>query len=131
MTKPDSQISTQRAPFLVYLQLVAVLNHQLNRNQANYTVKPDLVGACVAEAARWGMNSSDCRQVRRYLLEPANGMNLVFSVSDKELRDSLQKLYEMLCEAIGPVNTDNLLNKALAKVSRSKAAAIFSPRRLL
>jgi len=111
------------------MQLVAVLRRQLERlPQGN---KPDLVEACVAEAARWGMDGNDCRLVRNYLLEPTSGFKLLFSVSEQELRDSLQQLYEMLCHSVGAVATDRMLAVALEKVSRSKAAAVFPPRRLL
>ena len=120
MTKPDNEPGVQRAPFLVYLQLVAVLCRQLERTRLQ-GAKPDLVGACVAEAARWGMDGNDCRLVRNYVLEPTSGLKLMFSVSEAELRDSLQKLYEILCDTVGPVATDRMLALALEKVSSSKA----------
>lgn len=131
MTKPDSVSGTPRAPFLVYLQLVSVLHRQLERLPPQQGNRPNLVDACTAEAARWGMDSNDCRLLRGYLLEPTSGFKIMFSVSEKELRDSLQKLYEMLCHDIGPVATDRMLAVALDKVSRSKAATVFPPRRLL
>lgn len=118
--------------FIVFVQFSAVLHNQVSRfTSSQQKNKLDIIGTVTRETSQWGMSVADRLQLREYLTNPKAGLKVDVNVKEAELKHSVQVLYELVCGALGPVDTDKLFASSIRKVSESKAAQQYPPHRLL
>ncbi len=53
------------------------------------------------------------------------------ALSAQQLAGQVHQLYVALCEALGPVDADHVLNRAVKLVEQTPAARLYSPRKLM
>jgi hypothetical protein len=53
------------------------------------------------------------------------------ALPDQQLAAQVHQLYVALCEALGPVDADHVLNRAVKLVEQTPAARLYSPRKLM
>lgn len=121
----------KNTPLIVYIQLFAVLNHLLSSSEWADSQSINIESSLLSDLTRMGLRSSERRIVSDFFKKPTGSLPLNFRPDNVTLKDNVQSLYELLCEVIGPVETDKLFGRAIQKVSTSLAGQAFSPNHFL
>ena len=120
----EAESKSQAAHAEVTMRYLQTVSLQLKRNDAN--THKELVKA-VADEGLGGLSN----EVSAWA---ADGLNLIKfdpSVSVQDCQDLAHEFYVLVCDFIGPVETDVIVNKAITELSNLDEAREFSPQKLL
>ena len=123
---PQASTAPQQAAHLSitsrYLQAVSL---QIKRND------PSTHKELVAAVADEGLLKSLSREVSAWAADNLNIINLGASVSVEQCQELAHEFYVMVCDFIGPVEIDVIVNNVISDLSKSSEAREFSPQTLL
>jgi len=114
--------------FVVALQLFVILHHRMNQYQRGKVAVINLESFFVSEITRLGFRGKNMDSVRLYFKAGKGQLNANFSASDKDLKDIVFGAYGLLCNAIGPVKTDEMFGDAIKRVEKTAAGIAYSPK---
>ncbi len=117
--------------FIVFIQFFAVLDHLFKTAGIVDAKRIDVRGLFLSELTSIGLRSTERNVVARFFKKPMGELHIDFKPSHQSLQKSVQSVYELLCNVIGPVETDKLFGQTLTKVSKSRAAQLYPPTQLL
>ena len=116
---------------IVCLQLFAVLNHLAKEAQPADQREPIIETFLPSQLSSWGVGVKERSLLLKYVLAPKQVPNIKLSPSEDKLKASIQQAYEVFCEYFGPNEADNMLHKAITKVSKSSAGKRYHPKNFL
>lgn len=105
-----------------YLQAVSL---QIKRNDPS--THKELVSAVADEGLLKGL----AREVSAWAADNLNAINLGASVSVEQCQELAHEFYVMVCDFIGPVESDIIINNVITDLSKSSEAREFNPQKLL
>jgi hypothetical protein len=91
----------------------------------------DLRSSALDHLVQARMDGSVRRQVRDAWNEPLRHHWVLAGASTADLAKAVHLLYVAMCEALGPVEADQILTRAVRSAEQHPAARQFSPRRLI
>ena len=119
---------SEKSPFIVLLQLFVILHHRVNQRQRDKAATLNLESFFISEVTRLGFRGKNMDAIRAYFRAGKGELNIDFSPSDDEMQAMVFTAYELLCNAIGPVATDELFGDAIKNVEKTAAGIAYSPK---
>ncbi len=124
--EPQTSEAPQQAAHLNitsrYLQAVSL---QIKRNDAS--THKELVQAVADE----GLLSGLSREVSDWAADNLNAIKLGASVTVEQCQELAHEFYVMVCDFIGPVEIDIIVNNVISDLAKSSEARDFNPQKLL
>lgn len=116
---------------IVFVQFFAVLDHLCKTAGLVDSQRIDVRSLFMSELTSIGLRSTERNVIAKFYKKPVGALNITFRPSEASLKKSVQSVYELLCKVVGPVETDKLFGGTIEKVSKSRSAQVYSPKRLL
>ena len=117
-----------KSPFIALLQLFVILHHRVNQRQKNQAATLNLESFFISELTRLGFRGKNVDSIRSYFQKGKGKLDINFSIGEDEMKAIVFAAYELLCNAIGPVATDELFGEAMKRVEKTAAGIAYSPR---
>ncbi len=121
----------EKTAFVVFIQIFAVLENLLRVCGIAEASKVHVKMVFLSEITKMGLRSTERQIVMSFYKKPVGQLDINFQPSGVLMKQSVQSLYELLCEVIGPVDADKIFGATINKVSTSKAAQVYSPKKFL
>lgn len=119
---------SENSPFVVLLQLFVILHHRVNQRQKNQAATLNLESFFISEVTRLGFRGKNMDAIRSYFQKGKGDLDINFRIGEDEMKAMVFAAYELLCNSLGPVATDDLFGDALKRVEKTAAGIAYSPR---
>jgi len=120
-----SAVSKQAAHLNVTSRYLQAISLQIKRNDAS--THKELVSAVADE----GLLAELSNEVSNWAADNLNSIKLGPKVSVEQCQALAHEFYVMVCDFIGPVDTDVIVNRTISELASSPDAREFSPQTLL
>lgn len=117
--------------FIVFIQFFSVLDRLFKSSGFSEPKELNIRNLFLSELTSLGLRSAERKTVIEYCKQPVGALSLDFQPRGGVLKRSVQSVYEILCNVIGPTETDKLFGRTLEVVSKSRASQAYSPRKFL
>lgn len=116
---------------VVFVQLFAMLEQSVKLKGFQNALKVSVKSILLSRMMREGVSIDDCKLISEYYRKPSGKLNISTALSEEAMKDSVQYTYNLMCEAIGPVETDTVFGAALDRALATNEAQLYSPRNFL
>lgn len=127
-SKADSQpitVSTQAAHLVVTSRYLQSVSLQIKRNDG--ATHKELVDAVADEGLLKALSS----EVSDWAADNLNVIKLRDATSIEQCQELAHEFYVLVCDFIGPVETDGIVSNTISDLSKSSEARDFNPQKLL
>jgi len=117
-------------PFITMLQMFVILHHKANQLQRDNPSSINLESLFITEITNIGFRAKNIESVRAYFKRGKGTLDFNFNPPEDDMKPIVFKAYELLCNSIGPVATDELFGDTIRRVENTAAGIRYSPKNL-
>jgi len=117
------------SPFTAMLQLFVILHIKMNQLQQGKAALLNLESLFITEITNIGFRAKHVDAVRAYFKRGKGELDFNFNPTEEDMKAIVFKAYELLCNSIGPVATDELFGDAIRRVEKTSAGMRYSPKK--
>lgn len=118
-------------PLVVLIQLFRRLESTIKIKGFQSDLKMNIKSILLSRLMREGVSLNDCKLVSAFYQDASGRLSIVSAPNEQFMKDAVQYTYNLMCDEIGPVETDLVFGKALSDTESTSEAQIYSPRNFL
>lgn len=122
---------SDKSPFIVLLQFFVILHHKVKQRQRDNAAVLNIESLFISEITKIGFRGKNIESISAYFHQGKGALEFNFDPSKDDMKAIVFSAYELLCNAIGPVATDELFGDAIKRVEKTSAGMAYSPKNFL